>query len=54
MIIQSTHDQYGPRAEMEALYGRLPPPKNLIWIEAADHFFAGGLDDLEAQVGQVL
>jgi alpha/beta superfamily hydrolase len=54
VIIQSTHDQYGPRAEMEALYERLPEPKELIWIEAADHFFAGALDDLEARVGQVL
>jgi alpha/beta superfamily hydrolase len=39
---------------MEALYERLPGPKELIWIEAADHFFAGGLDELEARVGQVV
>lgn len=51
IVIQSTHDQYGPRSEMEALYERLPEPKELIWIEAADHFFAGALDDLEARVG---
>ena len=24
--------------------------KRLIWIEATDHFFAGGLDELEEQV----
>jgi alpha/beta superfamily hydrolase len=54
VIIQSTHDQYGPRAEMEALYERLTPPKELIWVEATDHFFAGGLDDLEARVGEVI
>ena len=54
VIIQSTHDQYAPRAEMEALYERLAPPKELIWIEAADHFFAGALDDLESRVSQVL
>ncbi|HEV3201809.1 MAG TPA: alpha/beta fold hydrolase [Bryobacteraceae bacterium] len=54
IIIQSTHDQYGARAEIEALYERLPEPKELIWIEAADHFFAGGLDDLEARVGEVV
>jgi hypothetical protein len=50
IIIQSTHDQYAPRDEMEALYERLPSPKELIWIEAADHFFAGALDELEASV----
>ena len=49
-FIQSTHDQYGPRAELEALVARLPEPKRLVWIEARDHFFAGGLDALEAAV----
>jgi alpha/beta superfamily hydrolase len=53
-IIQSTHDQYGPRAELEALYARLAEPKKLIWVEAADHFFVDGLDELEAQVGLVI
>ncbi len=50
IFVQSTHDQYGPRPELEALFARLPEPKQLIWIEAADHFFAGGLDRLEEQV----
>jgi alpha/beta superfamily hydrolase len=49
-FIQSTHDQYGPRAELEALVARLPEPKRLAWIEARDHFFAGGLDALEEAV----
>jgi alpha/beta superfamily hydrolase len=47
VFIQSTHDQYGPREELEALFTRLPEPKRLIWIEAKDHFFAGALDGLE-------
>ena len=50
IFIQSTHDQFGPRAEIEPLFARLPEPKRLIWIEAADHFFAGALDELEARV----
>ncbi len=49
-FIQSTHDQYGPRAELEALVARLPEPKRLAWIEARDHFFAGGLDAFEEAV----
>ena len=52
ILIQSTHDQYGPRAELEAIYAKLPEPKELIWIEAADHFFAGGLEELEERVGE--
>lgn len=50
LFIQSTHDQYGPRAELEALVARLPEPRRLTWIEARDHFFAGGLDALEEAV----
>jgi len=47
ILIQSSHDEFGPRPELDALYARLPEPKQLIYIEAADHFFAGGLDELE-------
>ena len=50
IFIQSTHDQYGPRAELEAMYQRFAAPKELHWIEAADHFFAGGLEELEERV----
>ena len=50
IFIQSTHDQYGPRERMEALFSRIDGPKRLIWVEAADHFFAGGLDELEERV----
>ncbi|MGD0772004.1 MAG: alpha/beta fold hydrolase [Candidatus Solibacter sp.] len=50
IFIQSTHDQYGPRAELEGMYERFAAPKQLHWIAAADHFFAGALDALEAQV----
>ena len=50
VFIQSTNDQYGPRAELEEMYQRFATPKQLHWIESADHFFAGGLEELEAQV----
>jgi alpha/beta superfamily hydrolase len=50
IFIQSTHDQFGPRAELEPMYERFPAPKELHWIEAADHFFAGGLGELEERV----
>jgi uncharacterized protein len=47
IFIQSSHDEFGPRPELDALYATLPEPKQLIYIEAADHFFAGALDELE-------
>ena len=50
IFLQSTHDQFGPRAELDALYARFAEPKRLIWIESSDHFFANGLEKLEEQV----
>ncbi len=50
IFVQSTHDAFGPRPELEAVYARLAEPKRLIWVEAEDHFFAGGLDQLEDTV----
>jgi uncharacterized protein len=47
VIIQSTRDQYGPREELAAEFSRFAEPKRLEWIEAADHFFAGALPELE-------
>ena len=52
LFIQSTHDEYGPRPEMEAFYAQVAEPKQLIWIEAENHFFAGGLDELQKQVAE--
>lgn len=50
IFIQSTHDEHGPPPEMEAFYAQVAEPKKLIWVEAQDHFFAGGLDTLERVV----
>jgi alpha/beta superfamily hydrolase len=53
IFLQSTNDQYGPRPELQALYQRFQGPKQLHWIEASDHFFAGGLEALEERVSTV-
>ena len=50
IFIQSTRDPYGPRAELEAMYARFASPRELHWIESADHFFAGALEALEEEV----
>jgi len=49
-FISSTRDQYAPRPVMEAVYRAIAGPKQLIWIEAQDHFFEGALDSLEEAV----
>ena len=53
IFIQSTHDEHGPPPEMEAFYAQVAEPKRLIWVEAQDHFFAGGLDELERQIADL-
>jgi len=50
IFIQSTNDQYGPKAELEAEFARFAEPKRIFWIPSSDHFFAGGLDELERVV----
>ena len=52
VFVQSTSDQYGPRGELDAVFARLPEPKELIYIESSDHFFAGGLAELEDRVAE--
>jgi alpha/beta superfamily hydrolase len=48
IFIQSTNDQYGSVEQIQAIVEALPEPKQLHLIEAKDHFFAGGLEALEA------
>jgi len=50
VFIQSTNDEFGPKPAMESYFSGLPEPKQLIWVEAKDHFFTGGLDDFEEAV----
>jgi uncharacterized protein len=50
IFIQSTRDQFGPKQELEALFARLPEPKRLVWVDAADHFFKDALESFEEAV----
>jgi len=52
VFVQSTHDQFGPVAELEALVDSLPEPKKLVLVEAHDHFFSGALDELEEAISR--
>jgi uncharacterized protein len=53
VFIQSTHDEFCPVPAMEAYFASLPSPKQLIWVDAADHFFGGGLDKLEEAIVEI-
>ncbi len=50
IFVQSTNDEFGPRPSLEALFAKTAEPKQLIWIEAENHFFSGGLEHLEEAV----
>jgi alpha/beta superfamily hydrolase len=50
VFIQSTNDEFGPKEAMESYINSLQGPKELIWIEARDHFFAAGMDQFEHAV----
>ena len=53
IFVQSTHDEHGPRPELETIYRDLADPKQIHWVEAADHFFRDSLDALEATIRQL-
>ncbi len=50
LFVQGTRDQYGSRIAVEKLMGETARPRELIWIEGADHFFAGHLEELRQGV----
>jgi hypothetical protein len=39
-----------PRAKVEELFASLTEPKQLRWVEDADHFFTGKLDQVQAAI----
>jgi uncharacterized protein len=54
LFISGTRDQFGPKTKLQELVSALPAPKQLVLIEAADHFFEGRLREMrEAMEGWV-
>lgn len=51
LIVQGGNDQYGSRANVEALFQTMAEPKRLVVVEGADHFFTGRLDEVGAAIG---
>ena len=49
-FVQSTNDEFGPRADLTRIFESVPEPKELEWIPAGDHFFQGALDAFEAAI----
>ena len=53
VFIVSKNDQFCALSSMEAYFAALAEPKELIWVDAADHFFSGSLDQFEETVYRV-
>ncbi len=50
LFLQGSRDPYGSRAAVEQALAHASEPKKLIWIENADHFFAGHLGELRQEI----
>jgi alpha/beta superfamily hydrolase len=50
LFISGNRDQYGPVEQVETVVKTASPPAELIWIDDADHFFAGKLDQVQSAV----
>ncbi|HUA15202.1 MAG TPA: alpha/beta family hydrolase [Verrucomicrobiae bacterium] len=50
LFVSGARDQFGPRAKLEEMVTLASPPKKLVVVEGADHFFAGRLHELQAAI----
>jgi len=50
LFVSGSHDEYGPRAEVERMVAALPEAKKLVLIEGGDHFFLGHLPEMRSAI----
>ncbi len=50
LIVQGALDEYGPLADLQAWFARLPEPKRLTVVPEAGHFFSGQQTELRDAV----
>jgi uncharacterized protein len=54
LFVQGSEDEYGARDKLEALFENVPPPKKLVFVEGADHFFKNRLDRVDEAMDEWL
>jgi len=54
LIVQGTLDQFGPRDAVERFYNSLAEPKQIHWVNNADHFFTGKLEEVQRVIRDFL
>ena len=50
LFVSGARDQFGPKAQLEAMVASAPDPKKLVLIEGGDHFFEGRLRELRESI----
>jgi uncharacterized protein len=50
LFISGSEDQYTPLAQLKAVYESAAPPKKLVIVEGAEHFFLGKLDHMQRAI----
>jgi len=50
LFVQGEHDEFGPGEALRALAEALPPPREVVVVPGADHFFGDRLDALQGAV----
>lgn len=54
LIVQGTEDQFGSQERLEKLFDSLKDPKKLHFVENADHFITGKLNELQSEIQEFL
>ncbi|HVW76776.1 MAG TPA: alpha/beta family hydrolase [Alloacidobacterium sp.] len=50
LFISGTRDQYGPRVQVEEVFRTAAQPAEMVWIDDAEHFFVGKLDQVQSAI----
>ena len=50
LFVQGEHDEFGPGETLRAFVEPLPPPREIVVVPGADHFFEGRLDALQGAI----
>ncbi|HKO04298.1 MAG TPA: alpha/beta family hydrolase [Candidatus Acidoferrales bacterium] len=54
LFVVGSEDQFAARERVESLVASLPEPKRLVFVEGADHFFTGKLDQVDRAIREWL
>jgi alpha/beta superfamily hydrolase len=50
LFISGTRDQYAPKEQLEEAFGIAAHPAKIVWVDGAEHFFAGKLDEVQVAI----